>query len=145
MTGFCEGEAAFTFSRTTGKHQVWTTPRFSIRQRFDGRDVLEAVKEAIGVGVIYDCAARGRTQPNAYYVVCAKDELPIVVKHFQSFPLRGEQKNKIFNIWREMVRIYTLRGYGYDLAEMDRLARLLTVMQLRPRGFKRRKNNLFTK
>lgn len=138
VTGFCEGEAAFTFSRSTTRKMVRTVPRFSIRRRVDGGDVLQRIQQFFGIGALYPCRARGKTEETLYYVVTTKEDLPVVVKHFQDFPLVGVMKRKIFNLWSEMVEEYCRSAFGADYQELECQARLLTSMQLRPRGFRLR-------
>lgn len=128
VTGFSEGEAAFTFCTTKLGRPV---PRFSFRQTWQGRDVLEQLQAFFKVGKIYECKARGRTATSCYYMVTNVDDLPVIVDHFDRFPLLGLQKRKVFKVWSVLVDAHLKRA---DKATLVKVAAQLTALQLRPRG-----------
>lgn len=113
---------------------------FSLRKRWDNREAVEELMDIFGVGVIYECAARGATQKSAYYRVGREDELTIVVAHFERFPLVSPNKRAVFEAWSKMVEMKIGRPQHRltpdYVAEMRRLANLITVRQCRPRGRK---------
>ena len=132
LTGFVEGEGAFTFSVNNG-HAV---PQFSIRQHEDQKDIVLAIQSFLRAGSVYDCNARGRTQKSCYLRIARKDDLPDVVAHFKAYPFRGTQKQKVFALWCRLVDEY-LSANSND-ALLTQYAAELSLAQLRPRGFRKR-------
>jgi len=141
VTGFAEGEGAFTYQRTS----TTVSPKFSIRQRNDYNDVVQAVADFFNVGIVYPCAARGKTQASAYYVVINRNDLPIVVEHFKKYPMVSRQKQKVFEVWAELVstRQSVPRGKVRTIeTELNLLARKLTSLNMRQRGFIKKKKKV---
>lgn len=106
MTGFCEGESTFTFSRNGAQLALY----FGVKLTAAERPLLEALQAFFGgVGRIYKVKAReaptprsGFTKEAVYYRVCRRDELPRIVDHFDEHPLRGGKKES-YRFWRQMV------------------------------------------
>ncbi|NOX97362.1 MAG: hypothetical protein GXO98_04755 [Nitrospirae bacterium] len=103
VTGFCDGEASFTYSRTGRGVNLY----FSLKLREEDREVLEGIRNFFGVGKIYPVKAllpgsRGdKTCPSPYYRVCKVLELERIVGHFDSYPLVG-RKAASYRVWKEM-------------------------------------------
>jgi hypothetical protein len=104
ITGFCAGEAAFTYSR----HGQGLGLYFAIKLNDSERELMGQIQEFFGVGKIYQVKARlpqkhsGFTKPALYYRVTKIEELERVIEHFDKFPLSG-QKQKSYEIWKQMV------------------------------------------
>jgi len=106
VTGFSDGEAAFTFSRSGNAFSLY----FSITQREDNRDILDKIQKYFGsIGKIYWRKEQlpkknsGHTRPNVYFRVCRQSELPRIIEHFDKFPLQSK-KREAYNVWKEMVQ-----------------------------------------
>jgi len=108
VTGFVEGEGAFTFSRSGRQLALY----FAVKLPSADRAILEALREFFGcVGAIYDVAPRaaptassGYTKAAAYYRVCRREDLERILEHFDRHPLRGA-KAASYAIWRQMVML----------------------------------------
>jgi LAGLIDADG endonuclease len=106
VTGFVEGEGAFTFSRSGRQMALY----FAIKLTGADGPILEAIQGFFGgIGAIYRVAPRaaptassGYTKTAAYYRVCRRGDLDRIVEHFDMYPLRGV-KASAYAIWREMV------------------------------------------
>ena len=106
VTGFVEGEGAFTFSRSGKQLALY----FAIKLTGADRTILESIQSYFGgAGAIYDVVPRaaptpasGYTKAAVYYRICRRDELDRVVDHFDRHPLRGT-KAASYAIWRQMV------------------------------------------
>jgi hypothetical protein len=106
VTGFVEGEGAFTFSRSGKQLALY----FAIKRTGGDRGILEAIRAYFGgAGEIYDVApsaaptpASGYTKAAVYYRICRRDQLDRVLEHFDRHPLRGG-KAASYAIWRQMV------------------------------------------
>jgi hypothetical protein len=140
VTGFCDGEAAFTFSRSGDVFALY----FSICQREDNRKVLEKVQNYFGgKGKIYirkeqlPTRNSGHTKPNAYYRICKQGELMHVIEHFDKFPLQSK-KIEVYNIWREMAIGKTEKFINCKSSEFKSFSESLSTMNLKSRAFKKR-------
>jgi hypothetical protein len=108
VTGFVEGEGAFTFSRSGRQMALY----FAIKLTGADKAILEDIRAFFGsVGAIYRVVARdaptpssGYTKEAAYYRVSRRDDLERVVEHFDRYPLRG-LKAQSYAIWRKMVEL----------------------------------------
>ncbi len=104
VTGFCAGEAAFTYSRSGACFNLY----FAIKLNQDEGDLIAQLQDFFGVGTIYHVRGSlpkkysGFTQPAVYYRVTKVNELTRIVEHFDKFPLIGK-KLKAYNIWKSMV------------------------------------------
>lgn len=139
VTGFCDGEAAFTYSRAGGTFALY----FAIRQREDNRQIVEDIHEYFNyVGYIYrgkkskNAPKSGFTQPSAYYRVTKIDELSRIVQHFDKYPLQSKKKQEAYNVWREMV-VHKLENYrDVDYNKLRTLAEKLSSLNSQSRAFK---------
>lgn len=95
VTGFVEGEGTFTYSRNGRQMALY----FAVKLPEADEPILQAIRDFFGgVGSIYFLRARA----SAYYRVCRREQLPVIVEHFDTYPLRGS-KAAAYAIWREMV------------------------------------------
>ncbi len=142
VTGFCDGEAAFTYSRSGGTYGLY----FAIRQRVDNAQVIEDIHKYFNyVGYIYNAnEARsthnsGFTQPTVYYRVTRTSELMQIVGHFDKFPLQSKKKQEAYQVWKEMVmhKLENFRDIDYD--KLHVLAQKLSSLNSKSRAFKLRK------
>ena len=129
ITGFAEGEGGFTCSRNGKSFSVY----FSIRQRQDYADLVDEVRRFFGVGKVYRCQARGKTQASCYYRVSRWNELPVIVAHFRQYPLQSLRKQKAFEAWASLIRARGWRGSGGSLDQMEAAAQTLSRLNTRPR------------
>lgn len=139
ITGFSDGEAAFTYSRSGGAFNLY----FSLRQREDNREIVERIREFFGyIGNIYK--SKGlmpqkegdpKQQDSAYYRVSKVGELKYVVEHFDKYPLQS-RKHNAYLIWRQMVMHKTenFRSTDYDI--LRELAAQLAKLNQKSRAFK---------
>lgn len=139
VTGLCDGEAAFTYSRTGSAFGLY----FSIKQRNDNRQIIEEIREYFSfVGNIYYGKEReqtknsGLSKPYAYYRVTKINELKIIIGHFDKYPLQSKKKLEVYNVWRQMV-IYKLENYrNTDYDKLRALAEKLSSLNSQSRAFK---------
>jgi hypothetical protein len=97
VTGFCEGQGAFTFSRNGRQVALY----FSLKRPMADRALLEEIRGYFGgIGKIYPVPSRSA----AYFRACRRDELPRVVAHFDRYPMRGA-KAESYRVWRELVEL----------------------------------------
>ena len=112
VTGFCDGEAVFTYSRAGGTFGLY----FSIKQKEDSRQLIEEIYKYFNyVGNLYieKVSTSGyskKSQTVVYYRVTKIDELKIIVGHFDKYPLQSPSKREVYSIWRDMVA-YKLENY----------------------------------
>lgn len=139
VTGFCDGEAAFTYSRSGGSFGLY----FSVRQREDNRQIIEDLQAYFNyVGRIYrgkeilPASNSGFTQSCAYYRVTKISELQSIINHFDKYPLQSKKKQAAYLTWREMVmhKIDNYRDTDYDI--MRGLAEKLSSLNSKSRAFK---------
>jgi len=139
VTGFCDGEAAFTYSRADGTFALY----FAVRQREDNQQIVEEIQQYFGyVGSIYrgkealPTKNSGFSQPNVYYRVTRINELKAVIDHFDKYPLQSKKKLEAYSVWRAMV-IYKLENYrGIDYDKLRSLAEKLSSLNSQSRAFK---------
>jgi len=143
VTGFSDGEAAFTYSRAGGSFGLY----FAIKQRDDNREIVEEIREYFNyVGRIYYCkeaqptSNSGFTKPSAYYRVTKTDELQVILDHFDKFPLQSKKKLEAYKVWRDMV-LHKLENYReIDYNKLRALAEKLSNLNSKTRAFSRHKN-----
>ena len=139
VTGFCDGEAAFTYCRSGGTFGLY----FAIKQREDNRQIIEDIRESFNyVGNIYrqkessPTKNSGASKPAAYYRVTRIGELKIIVDHFDKYPLQSKKKIEAYKVWREMV-MHKLKHYGdIDYNTLRALAEKLSNLNSQSRAFK---------
>ncbi|MBU4346086.1 MAG: LAGLIDADG family homing endonuclease [Candidatus Omnitrophica bacterium] len=139
VTGFCDGEAAFTYSRDGGSFAVY----FSIKQREDNRQIIDEIQEYFGyIGNIYRVKEAlptknsGFTKPSVYYRVNRIDDLKIVIDHFDKYPLQSKKKLEAYKVWREMVMYKSENYRDIDYNELRPLAERLSSLNMQSRAFK---------
>ena len=139
VTGFCDGEAAFTYCRSGGSFGLY----FSIKQREDNQQIIEEIQQYFNyVGNIYKnkespaTKNSGFSKPAVYYRVTRIAELRRIVEHFDKYPLQSSKKREAYNVWRQMV-IHKLENYrDIDYDTLRGLAEKLSGFNLQSRAFK---------
>ena len=139
ITGFCDGEAAFTYSRAGGTFALY----FAIKQREDNQQIIEDIREYFNfVGSIYKNKETSPTQNSgfskaaAYYRVTRIGELKVIVDHFDKYPLQSKKKYEAYQVWRQMV-MYKLDNYrDIDYNQLRVLAEGLSSLNSQSRALK---------
>lgn len=139
VSGFADGEAAFTYSRAGGSFGIY----FSIKQREDNRQIVEEIHNFFGgVGQIYrgkesgGASKSGLSKPYAYFRVTRISDLQRIVEHFDKYPLQSKKKHEAYLAWREMV-IYKKDNYrNIDYNYLSGLAGKLSLLNSQSRAFK---------
>lgn len=139
VTGFCDGEAAFTYSRNGGAFALY----FGITQREDNGQILEDIWEYFNyVGKMYrrkeaePTKNSGFTKASVYYRTTKTDEFPIIIDHFDKYPLQSKKKLEAYKVWREMA-IHKLKNYRTtDYDKLRALAEKLSNLNSQSRAFK---------
>jgi hypothetical protein len=141
VTGFSDGEAAFTFSRSGEGFSLY----FSIRQREDNRVILEKIQSYFGgIGKIYfgkeqmPTRNSGHSKPTAYFRVCKQNDLLRIIEHFDKFPLRSK-KQEVYNFWREMAIEKTRHFINCRSDEFKFFAEKLSLLNQKSRAFQKHK------
>jgi len=144
VTGLCDGEAAFTFSRSGKAFALY----FSICQRIDNREIIEKLQRYFkGIGTIYIRKERlpsrlsGHSKPNAYFRVCRQDELMRVIEHFDKFPLQGK-KQEVYRLWRGMALEKMKYSINCNCEEFQIFAEQIALLNQQSRAFKKRIENV---
>lgn len=139
VTGFCDGEAAFTYSRAGGSFAIC----FGLKQREDNRQIIEDIQAYFSyVGNIYHNKASlparysGNTKSSLYYRVTRPDELITIIDHFDKYPLQSRKKHDAYLVWKEMVKhkLENYRSINYDI--LRALAEKLSSLNSKSRAFK---------
>lgn len=139
ITGFADGEAAFTYSRIGGTFALY----FAIKQRGDNRQIVEEIQKYFNyIGNIYrgkessGASKGGFTKPSVYYRVTRIDELKRIVEHFDRYPLQSRKKQEAYNVWREMV-VHKFENYrDVDYNKLRALAEKLSSLNPQSRVFR---------
>ncbi|MFA5177540.1 MAG: LAGLIDADG family homing endonuclease [Candidatus Omnitrophota bacterium] len=139
VTGFCDGEAAFTYSRAGGSLAIY----FGVKQREDNRQIVDDIRAFFDyVGKIYyqieseGGPKRGLSQPAVYYRVTKINELKRIIEHFDKYPLQSVKKQQAYLVWRQMV-IYKSEHYrDVDYNILQNLAEKLSKLNSKSRAFK---------
>lgn len=134
VTGFVEGEGTFTYSRNGRQMALY----FAIKLTEADEPVLDAIRAFFGgIGTIYrvhpsdSASPRSKTKSAIYYRVSRREELLVIVDHFDAYPLRGT-KGEAYRVWREMVMLkQRFRKPPRD--ELHELAIRLSATQVRNR------------
>ncbi len=139
VTGFCDGEAAFTYSRSGGTFGLY----FAIHQREDNRQIIDEIHSYFNyIGDIYinkeslPTKNSGFSKPAVYYRVTRIGELQRIVEHFDKYPLQSQKKHEAYLAWREMVmhKVENYRNIDYDI--LRNLAEKLSLLNSQSRAFK---------
>ena len=139
VTGFCEGAATFTYSKSGGSFSLY----FSIRQKQDNRQAVEEIYQFFQhSGTLYNqrgglpAKNSAQAKTSIYYRVTRPYELKLIIEHFDQYPLQNKKKLEAYNIWREMVR-HKLNNYRkIDYDKLRALADKLSSLNLQSRVFK---------
>jgi len=139
VTGFCDGEAAFTYSRAGGTFAVY----FGLKQREDNLQIIEDIRQYFGyIGTIYKhkeslaSPKGGHTKAAAYYRVNRVEELKHVIEHFDKHPLQSKRKYEAYSAWKEMV-LYKIEHYrDIEYNRLHALAQKLSSLNSQSRVFK---------
>ncbi len=139
ITGFCDGEAAFTYSRAGASLALY----FGVNQREDNRQIIDDIRAFFDyVGKIYyrkesrGGPKSGFSQPAAYYRVTKIDELQRIVEHFDKYPLQSNKKQEAYLIWRQMVMYKSEHYRDIDYNILRNLAERLSKLNSKSRAFK---------
>lgn len=142
VTGFCDGEAAFTFSRAGGSYCLY----FAIRQRADNAQIIEEIYKYFNcAGYLYHAKgmaptkSSGLTQPSIYYRITKIDEFEVILRHFDKYPLQSVKKRETYNVWRDMV-LYKKEHYrDVDYDTLRKFADTLSQLNSKSRAYRRHK------
>jgi hypothetical protein len=135
VTGFVEGEGSFTYSKAGSSLALY----FSIRLPESDRAVLVQMQAFFnGVGKIYrqkgsKPVGSDNAKHASYYRVNRAQHLPVILNHFEAYPLKGE-KALSFSIWREMVNLKLKRQRDGVSPELLELATRLSAASPRNRS-----------
>lgn len=139
VTGFCDGEAAFTFSRNSSSFALY----FAIKQREENRQIIDDIRDFFHyIGNVYlqreslPTKNSGHTKPAVYYRVTRPEELKLVIDHFDKYPLQSKKKLQAYTVWREMVmhKAENFRNIDYD--KLHTLAEKLSSLNAQSRAYK---------
>lgn len=134
VTGFCDGECAFTYSLQSRGLSLY----FNLKLHERDHPLLRAIRDYFGVGQIYHVKdPRPTAGPKVYYRVTDLEELQAIIRHFDRYPPRG-WKTHGYAIWRRMVQLkYDHYGHPpneelFELAhQLSRLTRSNATAWLR--------------
>ena len=90
VTGFVDAAGSFTYSRSSKQLALY----FALKVPASDRQLLEEVRAYFG-GI-------GRIYSEAYFRVTRREQLMIVVEHFDRHPLQSSKRDA-YELWREMV------------------------------------------
>ncbi len=125
VTGFVDGEGAFTFSRSGRQISVY----FAVKLAGADRPMLEALQQFFdGIGRLYTVGGNGSgggTRTSSYYRVTRRADLLRVVQHFDRYPLRTQKRSQ-YAIWRQMV-VLKQEFRRPDRTALEELARALSA------------------
>ncbi len=137
VTGFCEREASFTYSRNAGAVNLY----FAIKLSATDLSILQRIQRFFGdIGRIYSVRPEtphgkaGYTKAASYFRVNRPPQLIRVVEHFERYPLLGT-KGASFATWREMVALKQIFRKP-PLLQLEQLANQLTEANPRNQPWK---------
>jgi hypothetical protein len=139
VSGFCDGEAAFTYSKSAETFALY----FSIKQRGENRRLIEEIQQYFhNVGNIYlgkdSTSSQNRDffKPSVFYRVTKINELKVIIDHFDRYPLQSKKKLEAYGVWRQMV-LYKLENYrDIDYNKLKTLAEKLSGLNCQSGAFK---------
>ena len=130
VTGFTDGEGTFTYSRSGRQMALYFALKLSA---VDGPTLEEIQTYFGGIGRIYDVKSprdnSGATKSAKYYRVSHRDELAVIVDHFDRYPLRTRKRDS-YEIWRMMV-LLKRKFRAPDREQLDELATKLSSLSVR--------------
>lgn len=138
VTGFCEGESAFTFSRTGLKA---LNLYFAVKLVQNEGKLIYELYEFFRVGKIYRVKPAkpnrqthtGWTKSALYYRVSKISEIERIIGHFDNYPLCG-LKAGTYKIWKEM--FFIKKNKPLDYKKLDELAKKLSLSSPRNQPWK---------
>lgn len=107
FAGFTDGEGCFVIGKhnNDNPHTDYRC-QFAITLRDDDKEIIEEIRETLGIGNICDDPARTtptrNKQPSSRFRVAAISECAELVKLFTTYPLRAK-KRRDFDIWKTAV------------------------------------------
>ena len=140
VTGFCDGEAAFTYSRSSSSG---VAVYFALRQRKDNQGVVLSIKKFFkDVGNIYfgkealPTKNSGHTKENVYFRTTRISDLKHIIDHFDAYPLQSKKK-EAYEAWKDLV-LHKQKNYGNVNKEIiENLAGKLSALNQKSRAFKK--------
>src|SRR5690348_2560353 len=108
LAGFTDGEGCFTIIKNGSRFGC----KFEISLRDDDLQILEEIRDYLGVGVIYF-----RPKPQATYRVHRKQDCAVIQDFFHNFPLRAK-KAEDFIIWSKAVDAWFAHNRGDRLDDI---------------------------
>ncbi len=128
VTGLCDGEATFTYSRTGLQSLVLY---FALKLGEKDKSTLKEIQTFFGVGKIYLVKyfnlEKEKEKSGFYYRVTKLSELEKIIEHFDRYPLRT-QKAKSYQVWREMVFLKKKNFRKPSSKELENLAQKLATV-----------------
>ena len=88
-----------------------TAPYFHLSKRLDDYDLLDALKNRVGIGYIY-VSWRGTSKPQARWTITGTDDCMVIARLFTAYPLIS-RKNQKFEVWRKIVG--TINRYNDEI------------------------------
>jgi len=132
VTGFCDGEANFTYSKAGGTFNLY----FSIREKKGNVQIIQKIQEFFdSVGTIYrnkenlaDKKTGAHQQSTVFFRVTRSAELIKIIEHFDKYPLQSRKKEG-YLLWRQMV-LHKIENYrNIDYALLEKLAGQLAALK----------------
>ena len=111
VTGLIDGVGSFTYSRSGKQLAVYFAVKLG-----SATFILDDLKTFFQGGAIYQNARA------SYFRVQRRDELQLVIEHFDRYPLRA--KRDVYGVWREMV----VAKQAFRKPDRERLERLATEL-----------------
>lgn len=111
-SGFIDGEGCFTIEKKMVRgSNIYYRPKLQVQLRADDCWAIENLRLAIGGGVVYQRKEqkathnRGLSKPTTQCEWKNTEDLLLVIKHFDEYPLRAK-KLRDYIIWRKAVIIF---------------------------------------
>ena len=127
VTGFAEGSASFTYSRSGGVLALY----FGIKVSVKDLAILQGLQAFFGgIGRIYNIRDSTellvKAKDFAYFRVNRARDLALLGAHFDRYPLTGAKAQQ-YQVWREMVRLKQ-RFRRPDVDQLTALASRLSTL-----------------
>lgn len=138
ITGFCDGEATFTYNR----HGKGFNLYFAIKSNAEERNLIVQVRDFFGVGRLYKVKPRlpkaysGNTRAAVYYRTSKVSHLELIIQHFDKYPLVGK-KQAAYQIWKKMF-LLKKNFRKPDFARLQELASELSDLSSKNTATKRK-------
>ncbi len=132
LAGFTDGEGSFNVSTINRNQDFKTGWKISLSFNISQKDetVLHLFKKVLRCGSL-----RKRKDGVVYFEVRRIDELKnIVIPFFEQFPIRSVSKRKQYEVFREIVKIVSLKQH----LTLEGLKKILTLRQTIKVGRKRK-------